>query len=76
MRSYITGGTVCYGHGRVYVVRSHTIGGTICYEHQRVHFVRSHITGGTIDTGIGLYILRDLTSQGVRFVTGIGVCML
>ena len=50
-RSRGTGGTVYYGHRRVYDVRS-----------------RSHITGGTICYWHRLCMLRDHTSQRVRFV--------
>ena len=39
-----------------------------------VGVARSHVTGGTICYGYrGVSVLRDLTSQGVRFVAGIGV---
>ena len=31
VRSYIVGGTICYGHRRANAMRSHIIGGTISY---------------------------------------------
>ena len=71
MRSHVIGGTIYYGHRRVYTVRSHITQGMICYGHQRVYVVRSHITESTISYGH-----QDHTSQGVRFVSGIGVCMM
>ena len=74
-RSHVTAGTICYWHRRVFVVKSHITGGTICYGHRRVSGVRSHITGGVICYGHRrVYVVS--TWQGVRFVTGIGVCML
>ena len=49
-KSHRTGGTVYYGHRRVYDVRSrsHITGGTVCYWHRPVYVARSHITAGTI----------------------------
>ena len=66
---------------RVYVVKSHITGGKdllrvgvghtaqgvrFGYRTRRVYLVKSHMTGGAIGA--------SRTSQGVRFVTGIGVC--
>ena len=44
------GGTLYYGHRRVYDVRtrSHITGGTICHWLRPVYVARSHIAAGTI----------------------------
>ena len=36
--SDITGGTICYGHRRVYFLRSHITGCAICYGHRYVEY--------------------------------------
>ena len=57
---------------------THETGGTICYGHWVLRLVISHTRqGGTIC--YGHWVLRLVishTRQGVRFVTGIGFCVL
>ena len=51
--------------------------GTICYGHWVLHLVISYTRGGTICYGHwGLRLVISDTRQGVRFVTGIGICVL
>ena len=65
------------GHRRVYDVRSrsHITGGTICYWHRPVYVARSHITVGTICHWHRRAFVVRSHMTGVRFVTGIGVCL-
>ena len=63
--------------GIVYDVRSrsHITRGTICYWHRPVYVARSHITVGTICHWHRRAFVVRSHMTGVRFVTGIGVCL-
>ena len=82
-----TGGAICYGHWVLRLVITHTHTHTHTHARQEVRFVLralgsascdiTHETGGTIC--YGHWVLRLVishTRQGVRFVPGIGFCLL
>ena len=72
-----TGSTICDGHWVLRLVISHTRQNDLLRALGSASCDITHETGGTIWYGHWvLPLVRSETKQGVRFVTGIGFCVM